>query len=356
MSVSSEVQRTLVKSPPELWAELSDPASLASHLGELGEIRIVRTVPETTVEWEAPEATGRVQIKPSAWGTKVTLTATQELPQPASQAPPERVEAEPTMESSSETAAQPGGQPTADPGTQLDAGRLSLNAEVRSPERAGSQPAPDPQSVGPVAGGSQPAPAPSPGALADDCCEPGFGGESEPPASETELQGAGQRMPGDLPATEPAPRKRLFARARRRLRKLRSVTVPSGSVEPEQSAEGPLVPEASAVAPDHEASAVAPDQPSLEISVGESADEQSESEPSALPAEHPGSAASATGASESRSDPPEGTATEARAVVATGASPEPSAVESLAGDHVTAVLTSVLDRLGAAHHRPFSRG
>ena len=41
--ISSEVQRTLVKSPPELWAELSDPAALARHLGELGEIRIVRT-------------------------------------------------------------------------------------------------------------------------------------------------------------------------------------------------------------------------------------------------------------------------------------------------------------------------
>ena len=44
--ISSEVQRTLVKSPPELWAELSDPAALARHLGELGEIRITRTEPE----------------------------------------------------------------------------------------------------------------------------------------------------------------------------------------------------------------------------------------------------------------------------------------------------------------------
>ena len=38
--VSSEVQRTLVKSPPELWAELSDPVSLARHLSALGEVRI----------------------------------------------------------------------------------------------------------------------------------------------------------------------------------------------------------------------------------------------------------------------------------------------------------------------------
>ncbi len=51
--ISSEVQRTLVKSPPELWAELSDPAALARHLGEFGEIRITRIEPESAIEWEA---------------------------------------------------------------------------------------------------------------------------------------------------------------------------------------------------------------------------------------------------------------------------------------------------------------
>ena len=71
--ISSEVQRTLVKSPPELWAELSDPAALARHLGELGEIRITRTEPEKAVEWEAADTTGKVLLKPSGWGTKVTL-------------------------------------------------------------------------------------------------------------------------------------------------------------------------------------------------------------------------------------------------------------------------------------------
>jgi hypothetical protein len=42
-----QASRRLVKSPPELWAEVSDPASLARHLGELGEIRITRLEPET---------------------------------------------------------------------------------------------------------------------------------------------------------------------------------------------------------------------------------------------------------------------------------------------------------------------
>ena len=77
-----EAQRTLVKSPPELWAELSDPISLARHLGEFGEIRIARVEAETSVEWEAESASGRVELKPSGWGTKVTLTVAREAPWP----------------------------------------------------------------------------------------------------------------------------------------------------------------------------------------------------------------------------------------------------------------------------------
>jgi hypothetical protein len=91
--ISSEVQRTLVKSPPELWAELSDPAALARHLSELGEIRITRIEPEKTVEWEAADTAGKVLLKPSGWGTKVTLTVTRELSAP--EPPPEP---EPSME------------------------------------------------------------------------------------------------------------------------------------------------------------------------------------------------------------------------------------------------------------------
>ncbi len=76
MSVSTEVQRTLVKSPPELWSELSNPDALARHLSELGEIRITAVEPETKVEWEAEGASGVVQLKQSGWGTKVTLSVT----------------------------------------------------------------------------------------------------------------------------------------------------------------------------------------------------------------------------------------------------------------------------------------
>jgi hypothetical protein len=68
-------QRTLVKSPPELWAEVSDVEALAGHLGAFGEIRITRLEPETTVAWEGDRARGTVELEPSGWGTKVTLTA-----------------------------------------------------------------------------------------------------------------------------------------------------------------------------------------------------------------------------------------------------------------------------------------
>jgi hypothetical protein len=71
--------RTLVKSPPELWSELSEVEALARHLGELGEITITRVEPEHTVAWEGERAKGTVSLEPSGWGTTVTFTA--EMPQ-----------------------------------------------------------------------------------------------------------------------------------------------------------------------------------------------------------------------------------------------------------------------------------
>src|SRR5688572_4109562 len=68
-------KRTLVKSPPELWEELSEVERLAKHLGAFGEIKITKLEPEHTVAWEGEGASGTVSIEPSGWGTKVTLTA-----------------------------------------------------------------------------------------------------------------------------------------------------------------------------------------------------------------------------------------------------------------------------------------
>lgn len=80
-----QAQRTLVKSRPELWAEVSDVESLCKHLGEFGEITITRLEPETTVAWEGTAARGTVELEASGWGTKVTLTA--ELTAPGAGAP-----------------------------------------------------------------------------------------------------------------------------------------------------------------------------------------------------------------------------------------------------------------------------
>jgi hypothetical protein len=93
MTATHEASRTLVKSPPELWAELSDPASLSRHLGDFGEIRITRLEPETAVAWEGDRASGTVRLEPSGWGTRVVLTASpagggEASPAPASTAPP----------------------------------------------------------------------------------------------------------------------------------------------------------------------------------------------------------------------------------------------------------------------------
>jgi hypothetical protein len=87
-----QASRRLVKSPPELWAEVSDAASLARHLGEVGEIKITRLEPETTVAWEGETASGTVALAPAGWGTSVTLTAepiAAEEPEPVAAAEPE---------------------------------------------------------------------------------------------------------------------------------------------------------------------------------------------------------------------------------------------------------------------------
>jgi hypothetical protein len=77
-----ETSRTLVKSAPELWAECSDAASLAKHLGAFGEIRITKLEPETAVVWEGEAARGTVRLEPSGWGTRVVLTADSATPAP----------------------------------------------------------------------------------------------------------------------------------------------------------------------------------------------------------------------------------------------------------------------------------
>jgi hypothetical protein len=239
MSVSSEVQRTLVKSPPELWAELSDPAALARHLGELGEVRITRVEPEKIVEWEAADATGAVRLKPSGWGTKVTLTVTREVPAP------EPAAAEPV-----------GAEP---------------------------EPTPEPVAAEPVA--AEPTPEPIAVSEPEPTREPEPVSESE---SEVEL------------LVEPASRRGFFARLFGRRPK--AAPVPEPQPEPELQREPEPEPQP---------------EPEPEL--------QREPEPEIQEEAQPDLAA------------------------------ELAALEESMVAETQAVLTTVLDRLGAAHHRPFSR-
>src|SRR5919109_2279223 len=91
-------KRTLVKSPPELWEELSEVQRLARHLGAFGEIRITKLEPEHTVAWEGEHARGTVSIESSGWGTQVTLTAALAEASQARESPPPEVEREPERE------------------------------------------------------------------------------------------------------------------------------------------------------------------------------------------------------------------------------------------------------------------
>src|SRR6187200_2985140 len=87
-------KRTLVKSPPELWEELSEVEGLMKHLSAFGEIKITKLEPEHTVAWEGEHGSGTVSIEPSGWGTKVTFHA--ELPHAAEPEP--EPEPEPVVE------------------------------------------------------------------------------------------------------------------------------------------------------------------------------------------------------------------------------------------------------------------
>jgi hypothetical protein len=253
-------QRTLVKSPPELWAEISDVSTLARHLGEFGDIRITRLEAETTVVWEGDRACGTVELEPSGWGTKVTITA----------AAVEACEPEPEPEPAA-VAAEPQGAAEAATGVVA----VEVEPEPEAEPLA---------AAGPVA---MVQPAAKPVAEADPVTEPIAVVPAEPQA----LRGFFARLF----------RRRAAAVA------VEPVAIEAEPVEPEPEQEvEPVAMQAEPVEP----------EPDVEI------------EP-----------------------------------VAIGPEPEPVAVavaeiqpEPFDEAHVEAVLVSVLDDLGSAHHRPFSRG
>jgi hypothetical protein len=67
-----ELERRLVKSPPEVWDDLRLETRLTHWLGDVR----VRTVdPPHRLEWDAPGASGVISLESSGWGTTVRVQA-----------------------------------------------------------------------------------------------------------------------------------------------------------------------------------------------------------------------------------------------------------------------------------------
>jgi hypothetical protein len=283
-------QRTLVKSPPEIWAEVSDVSTLARHLGEFGEIRITRLEAETTVVWEGDRARGTVELEASGWGTKVTITAEAITTEEAEVV----VEAE-IVEAESEVAAEEAVAEEAD-----DKDAAPIEAEVVAEEIVEKDAAPI---------------------------------EAEVVAEVIETEPA-----AETPA--PEPRRGLFARLRRRRRTAGPVAEPI-AIEPE------IMPAVAAPEPVAE----------VEVEVEEITDAVEVADAVEVPeaVELP-EAIELPEAPEIAEPVLDGEITASATAASEITASATAATDALDPERVEAVLVGVLDDLGAAHHRPFSRG
>ncbi len=351
--ICSEVQRTLVKSPPELWSELSDPAALGRLLGDFGDVRTTRVEPEKAVEWEAENASGTVLIKPSGWGTTVTLKVKRELAgaqTPGGSAPEADAESAAADEPSAATA-----QPYA---------ALAEPYATTDDQRAGAEDWQLRAAVEPP-GGAEPQPEPAAGRAESECQPEPAAGRAESEWEERELEEPEweerelrdpewEESESEDPESwqrdwesepEPIPRRSFFARLftrRRREERLHPAATVAATKTPlewtpgdagfDADGEWPQTTDATGPAGEPPPAIPAAAEPDATIA----GDEQ---------------VADARQADAPQADAP---VAEQRGQAADLAA-ELMAAEEVAAQEVTAVLTAVLDRLGAAHHRPFSR-
>ena len=388
--ISSEVQRTLVKSPPELWAELSNPDSLARHLGELGEVAITRSEPEKLVEWEATGMTGTVAIKPSGWGTRVTLTVERELPEASapeadlSAESPDAAKTEAETDGPDETEQSAGPKSPPSPTGEIRPEEPRPAPATEAARRAAGWPGPN--GAGPAIESALRAAedgtrevAPVPGAWPSDLSK----------AEETEPAAV---VPIPKTRAEPEPRRGFFARLfGGRRRRTEEPTPTEAPPAPAARSDEELPPASSETAPEprpdylpaspeealpvivvaeHEPPVAEPEQVEAietaapptedppaaepEAEVAEDVVEETEVDAETTDADADASEADTdadanANDAEAREDPtsPRPSAKDIAA--------ELQAAEESAAAEVTAILTGVLDRLGAAHHRPFSR-
>jgi hypothetical protein len=285
-------KRTLVKSPPELWEELSEVERLAKHLGAFGEITITKLEPEHTVAWEGERASGTVSIEPSGWGTKVTLRA--ELPATD--------EAEPTPEPEFEP------EPPA----------------TAEPEPPAEEPATEAQHVS--------------GPSVPFCVQPeAIVHEPEPVEEE--------------PAPEPAPRRGFWGWL------FRTRTDPAASAakpvapeleQPMAAEPEPVAAEPEPVAAEPEPVAAEPEPVAAESDPVAAEPEPVVAEPEPTPLAEPEPTPLAEPEPTPRAEPEPALLAEQPEALA-GAAP-------LDPERARVILDEALDTLGAAHHRPFSRG
>jgi hypothetical protein len=196
-----QTSRTLVKSAPELWAECSDAASLARHLGAFGEIRITKLEPETAVAWEGAAVCGTVRLQPSGWGTRVTLTMTeaQVAAEPEIEPEPEidlEVEARPEPEIDLEVEARP------EPEIDLEV-EARPEPEIDPEAEARPEPEIDPDAEARPETGSEPVPV-RPGRLARLLLSLRRKPAAHAPANRQEVTPAPEPTGPAMPAVAPA--------------------------------------------------------------------------------------------------------------------------------------------------------
>jgi hypothetical protein len=67
-----ELERTLVKSPPELWDEIASDARLRRWLGDV-EVRVAEA--PTRLEWGGSRSRGVIELEAAGWGTRIRARA-----------------------------------------------------------------------------------------------------------------------------------------------------------------------------------------------------------------------------------------------------------------------------------------
>jgi len=350
--ISSEVQRTLVKSPPELWSELSDEAALARHLSGFERVRITNRSAEERIDWAADGARGSIVINPSGWGTRVTLTLERDSAAPAAAAP----KPEPVLPADAPQTVPPEAAPQ--PGTAAAPSVAPTDAKADpSPAAAPLTTAPEPAAPA----DAQPAHDRAPKLLAPFDAPATAAGAVEPERASAAPETPESPPPADDTAAEPRdvrPRRGIFARlVSGWQRALEWAERPSDAPQPTPDpprgdavgtagggASGEVAPGTSDAAPET--------SPPARGVNGRCTAELPGASPTRPPAAAPppGDSADETNGPLTHSPPPQPRQCEEKDLSA-----ELRAAEEAASEGDAAVLTAVLDSLGSAHHRPFSR-